>query len=301
MKKCMKCQKKYSDKLQYCLDCGEKLEKICEKCGAVVDENSTYCDKCGAKMNKPIPIKRIVFGSLCGIVFLTVIGITVLKYRENMQKENEVSRMSVVEAVKEEMPEEKSIIEEKIINEETSESGEESTVINETSESNEESTVINEKTGSDEKNTVINEKTGVMEETAEASVYADTAWTGYYEAHQEDPKTKEVKTIVRYMDLYIGAVDTDGNFSGVAIINIQDKKVGYKISGTISYDTGEIYIIRGECLEEDPQKLAEIRYTCTINDENIEGVVQGEDRKIELSRSEIGISDLKEAWAKVNK
>ena len=80
MKKCMQCQKTYQDKENYCLMCGQKLEKICPKCGVVVQEDAIFCGECGAKLQKPIPVKGVFAACFIGAAVIMGLEIGVYTY-----------------------------------------------------------------------------------------------------------------------------------------------------------------------------------------------------------------------------
>lgn len=138
----------------------------------------------------------------------------------------------------------------------------------------------------------VSKESSILEENSSLSVtdFNGTAWSGYYDAISNG------EVIKRYMDMYIGDIDKDGYFNGVTIVTNNEREDSFMVSGKINSATGEIYIIRDKCLSENSQKLNPIRYVGTIDQSSIVGVVQGEERKIELLKSDAQLSALKKTW-----
>lgn len=138
----------------------------------------------------------------------------------------------------------------------------------------------------------VSRENSILEENSSLSVtdFNGTAWSGYYDAISDG------EVIKRYMDMYIGDIDKDGYFNGVTIVTNNEREDSFMVSGKINYATGEIYIVRDKCLSDNSQKLNPIRYVGTIDQSSIVGVVQGEERKIELLKSDAQLSALKETW-----
>jgi hypothetical protein len=49
--KCPRCNKEYHQKINYCTDCGEQLQKLCPNCSYYIPVNSNFCTNCGAQFS----------------------------------------------------------------------------------------------------------------------------------------------------------------------------------------------------------------------------------------------------------
>lgn len=47
--KCMKCENIINDGVQFCPECGSKIEHNCSNCGAVLSDKDKFCPSCGQK------------------------------------------------------------------------------------------------------------------------------------------------------------------------------------------------------------------------------------------------------------
>lgn len=118
----------------------------------------------------------------------------------------------------------------------------------------------------------------------------DTQWSGYYDAMSNSDIIK------RHMDMYIGNIDENGDFNGVANILTGKTTDSFAISGHINYQNGDIIIYRGECLDDNSQNLNPITFVGTIDTTSIKGNVDGQTRKISLKKSNDQIDTLRALW-----
>ena len=51
--KCPECQFENPDGVNFCVECGSKLEKICPKCGFPNSLSHKFCGGCGHKLSLP--------------------------------------------------------------------------------------------------------------------------------------------------------------------------------------------------------------------------------------------------------
>ncbi|MDR3756643.1 MULTISPECIES: zinc-ribbon domain-containing protein [Enterocloster] len=50
--RCMKCGNIINDGVQFCPECGSKVERSCRSCGAVLSDNDKFCPSCGQKRSE---------------------------------------------------------------------------------------------------------------------------------------------------------------------------------------------------------------------------------------------------------